>query len=619
MSETLSLGAEFPAASRDEWVAAAEKVLKGKSIDSLRTVTYDDIVIEPLYTADEALDPGLPGQAPYVRHTQPLGTTPDGWDVRQRFAHPDPAVNNAAILDGLGRGVTSLLVRVDDAADLARMLEGVMLHLAPVALDAAHATEHSARALVSLWQEAGIAPAEARGAFRMDPLGLLATSGALRSDLAHSYEHLLGVVNMTAGLFPGVTSIAVDATVHADAGASEADELAYSIASAVEYLRVLVDGGLSIDQACAQIEFTYSATADQFSTIAKLRAARRLWARVAEASGASVTAQAQRQHAVTSASMLTKSDPWVNALRTTIACLAAGVGGADVVTVAPLDGAVGVADDLALRMARNTQMLLLEESGLGHVVDPAGGAWYVESLTDQLAQTAWTRFQSIETAGGMGAHLLSGAVHQRVAEVVEIRERDAATRTAPITGVSEFPDLDEQPLDRVAEAPRPAVENPKAEVAPLAVYRPAATYEALRDAARGRDDAKIFLANLGPLAVHTARTSWATNFFATGGIRAHEAGSFATAEEAAAAFAQSGCQVAVLCSSDKVYADLAEPAAKALKDAGATQVFLAGNPGDKKLSYVGAGIDGFVHVGVDAPAIVASVHRQLGIDEGSDA
>ena len=614
MTDSLSLAAAFPEASRDEWLALAEKALKGASIDSLVTTTYDGIDIQPLYTADDAIDPGLPGQAPFVRHSQPLGTTPDGWDVRQRFALPDPAAQNEAILDALQRGVTSLWVRVDDPADLARMLEGVLLDLAPVSLDAGHATEHTARALVSLWQEAGLDPQRARGSFRLDPLGLLARLGVLRSDLAHSYEHLLGVVNMTAGLFPNVTSVAVDATVYADAGATEGDELAYSMATAVEYLRILVEGGLSIDQACGQIEFTYSASADQFSTIAKLRAARRLWSRIAGASGATGSAQAQRQHAVTDTAMLTERDPWVNALRTTIACLAAGVGGANAITVAPFDGAVGVSDELALRMARNTQLLLLEESSLGRVIDPAGGSWYVESLTDQLAEFAWSRFQTIEAAGGMGPHLTSGAVSEHLADVVARRRVDVATRAAPITGVSEYANLDEAPLERVPDVARPVVDAPKARIEPLAMYRPSAVYEALRDAADGRADAQIFLANLGPLAVHTARTSWATNFFATGGIRGVDVGSFAGADEAAEAFKLSGCKVAVLCSSDKVYAELAESTARALKDSGAEQVFLAGNPGDKKLGYVGAGIDGFVHVGVDAPAIVGSVHRQLGFE-----
>lgn len=612
-NERLTLGAAFAPADHEAWRAAAEKALRGKPVESLITETIDGVSIDPLYTEGPGVAAGVPGAAPFVRGATPTGGVLGGWDVRQHFAQTDPAAQNAAILDGLERGVTSVWVRTDEPGDLERILEGVLLDLAPVALDAGHATEHVARALVSLWQDGDHDPATIRGSFRADPLGRLARTGGLRSDLAHSYEHLVGLVTMSASLFPQVRSVAVDATVYADAGATEVQELAYSIATGVAYLRALVDGGLAIDQAAREIEFTYAASADQFATIAKLRAARRLWARVGEASGIAAGA-AQRQHAVTSRSMLTRHDPWVNLLRTTIACFAAGVGGAESVTTRAFDAAIGAADEIALRLARNTQLLLIEESNLARVIDPAGGSWYVESLTDDYAQAAWSLFQSIEAAGGFAQHLTGGAVAEDVGASVAARRAAVATRRQPITGVSEFADLDEEALDRpAAPAPRGVPADAKLTIEPIAPYRPSSAFEELRDAAAGHDSATIFLANLGPLAAHTARTSWSVNFFAAGGIRAVDAGSFSSPEDAEKAYRASGCRAAVLCSSDELYLQHAVATAKALKRADATLVLLAGNPGERKVAYAGAGIDGFVHVGSDAVAVLQSLHRLLGL------
>src|SRR5215218_2347470 len=220
----------------------------------------------------------------------------------------------------------------------------------------------------------------------------------------------------------------------------------------------------------------YGASADQFTTIAALRAARRLWDRVGEVSGAAPDLRAQRQHAVTSSVMTTKHDPWVNLLRTTVACFAAGVGGADVVTVQPFDAALGLPDAFSRRIARNTQNLLVEEGHLARVLDPAGGSWYVESLTDSLARAAWDWFTEIERAGGLAAALDSGLVGDRIAAAWDDRAERLAHRTDALTGVSGFPNLTEKLPER----------EPAAALLPsggLPRVRAAQEFEALRDAA----------------------------------------------------------------------------------------------------------------------------------------
>lgn len=289
---------------------------------------------------------------------------------------------------------------------------------------------------------------------------------------------------------------------------SAAQELGASLATGVAYLRELTGAGLSVEQACAQIEFRYAATADQFLTIAKLRAARRLWARVAEVCGAP-GAGAQVQHAVTSPVMMSRRDPWVNMLRTTIATLAAGVG-ADSVTVLPFDHALGLPDAFARRIARNTSTILIEESHLSRVIDPAGGSWYVEKLTDELAHAGWEFFQGIEQSGGQAAALRSGRLGQDLADTWAARSVKLAKRREPITGVSEFPNLAERPVERL-----PAPESPSGG---LPRVRRDEAYEELR----ARSDAhlaatgarpRIYLATIGPAAAHTARSTFVANLF----------------------------------------------------------------------------------------------------------
>jgi len=583
----LPLAAAFPAADRDRWRELVREVLRKSRraaedtpLDEVEglisTTTYDGITVGPLYTADDA-PPGRPGLPPYARGVGPGSEVLAAWDVRQRHAHPDPAVDREAIKADLENGVTSIWLVLGPGGmpveDLATALEGVLLDIAPIVLDAGPQAVQAAAALLEL------APA-ARGNLGLDPLGLAARTGA--------EPDLTGIAELTGG-HPGLRTIMVDATTYHDAGGSDVQELGCSIAAGVGYLRALTDAGLTVDQALAEVEFRYAATADQFLTIAKLRAARRLWARVAEAGGG--TGRGQRQHAVTSSAMMTARDPWVNMLRTTIAAFAAGVGGADAVTVQPFDAALGLPDDFARRIARNTQSLLLEESSLSRVADPAGGSWYVESLTEELAQAAWRWFQRIEAAGGLAAALRTGLIAGELATTWERRQDALAHRRDPITGVSEFPNLAERRPER-AKAPEPLGGG-------LPRVRYAQDFEQLRDAAdAAADRPKVFLATLGSVAQYTARATFAANLFQSGGIETV----LGTVDE----FAGSDTTVACLCSADKVYAEEAATAARALREAGAGKVWLAG-----KGEY--AGVDDYVFTGCDALGVLRTTLDDLGV------
>ncbi|MFD9788345.1 methylmalonyl-CoA mutase small subunit [[Kitasatospora] papulosa] len=612
-ADGFSPAAEFTDPSHDQWQSLVEGVLRrsGKDVEgaaaeeALSTSIEDGLTVRPLYTsADASPDPGLPGFAPFTRGSRAAGNTTDGWDVRQRHELADPVRLNEALLGDLENGVTSLWLAVGGPGGvpvqgLARALEGVHLDLAPLVLDAGSDPGPAVRELLGLYEARGLAKEAARGSLGVDPLGQAARTGA-DPELGTAVDWAL----LCARAYPGLRALAVDALPYHDAGGSAAEELALSLATGVAYLRELTAAGLSVEEACAQLEFRYAATADQFLTIAKLRAARRLWARVAEVCGAP-DAGAQRQHAVTSSVMMTRRDPWVNMLRTTLACLGAGVGGAESVTVLPFDHALGLPDAFARRIARNTSTILMEESHLARVTDPAGGSWYVERLTDELASSAWAFFQEIERAGGQAGALRSGMVQERLAATWAARSKDLARRKEPVTGVSEFPALDERPVERETAPAGPARGG-------LPTVRRDEAFETLR----ARSDAhlaatgsrpKVFLAALGPASVHTARASFAANLFLSGGIEpVHEPVSV-DASTAAAAFAASGAGIACLCSTEALYAEQADDVAAALRAAGAEQVFLAGRPAE----YAGA--DVHVFAGCDVVAVLSSELDRMGV------
>ena len=341
---------------------------------------------------------------------------------------------------------------------------------------------------------------------------------------------------------------------------------------------------------------------DQFLTMARFRAGRRLWARVAEASGADPGDRAPRQHALTSAVMLTRWDPWVNMLRSTVAVFAAGTGGADSVTVRPFDSALGRPDEFGRRTARNLQLVLLEESGLARVIDPAGGSWYVEDLTERLAVEAWERFRETEADGGMAASLASG----RLAEEAEACWRERAGRLADlsesVTGVSEFPNVEEVLLER-----QPSPASPSG---PLPLRRRSEPSEALRDAVVACNPVPtVLLVTLGPAAEHTARSTFARNLFGVAGIRAVESGD----PEGEQGPGTGGAVIAVLCGSDERYSTEAATAAGGLKAAGVKRVYLAGRPGDDEDDLRASGVDEFIHVGVDLVDVLSRALDDLGV------
>ncbi|MDN5852417.1 MAG: methylmalonyl-CoA mutase family protein [Actinomycetia bacterium] len=546
----------------------------------LDTQTYDGVTIAPLYTpADELPESPPPGQAPFTRGTRAGG----GWHVSARYGEGgDAPATNRLIVDDLNNGVSSVWLGVDPAgangvgpAEVGAALEGVLLDLAPVRLDAGPAFGDAAEALLAVVDAASVDDrSQVRLSLGADPFTLQIRNGSPVDDA--TFDDAVALAVRAADRPEHIRTLTVDGTVFHDAGASDAEELGECLAAGVAYVRALVDGGLDVAQALDAIEFRNAITDDQFAGIAKLRAFRKAWARVADVLGAPAAGAAQ-QHAVTSHAMMAQRDPWVNMLRTTLAVFAAGVGGAGDVTVLPFDhaldgGAPGVSERFAARIARNTQLLLLEESHVGAVADPAGGSWHVERLTGALAGQAWHAFQEIERAGGFASALESGVIVDRIATTRTARFDDIAHRRTSVTGVNEFPNLAESPI----------ASTPTADGGLLPVVRYAEQFEDMRDRsdrhlARQGERPRVFLATLGPVAEHNRRATYAKNLLASAGIDVAESGPVEEPGELERLVRESGSTVAVLCGTDGRYEQSGAGAVRALESGNVKRTYAVGS------------------------------------------
>ena len=627
----VDLGGGFDPATEDEWRALVDKVLKGRPFESLVSTTSDGIEVQPLYRdgPDES-DTGTPGSAPFTRSFSAAQRPAGRWDIRVEIADADPARANRKALSELERGATSLVLGggcLASPESLERTLEGVHLDLASISLAPGAAFRTTSEWLVDLWASRGLADKDISGGFGADPIATLARTGTLPQGIDRALADGVGLAVMAANRFDNLRTWSIDTTPYAEAGASEAQELAAMLSTTVAYLRAMQNGSMDAEAAVGQLELTLGASSDFFTTIAKLRAARRVFAAVTEACGADNAAVPTPLVARTLDRDLSRRDPWVNLLRVTTGAFAAALGGADAVITRSFDSQLESRGALGARMARNTQLLLSEESGVGRVVDPAGGSWYVETLTQRIAEEAWDTFRVFEGAGGLPAVLLDGTLATRIAAVAADRLTSVADRRAPLTGVSEFPNLDETAPDGEPHREGAAVEAPTTDSAthcePLRSLRWAEPYEALRDAADRHGDVNgqrpaVFLANLGPVASHTARASWAANLFAAGGLAASSSQrgtdhGFTSPDELAEDFSASSASIACICGSDETYAELGAAAAEVLTAAGAERVYLAGKPGDRRDALEAAGVDEFIHVGVDVVDVLDRAHRVLGI------
>ncbi|MBR0828601.1 methylmalonyl-CoA mutase small subunit [Bradyrhizobium manausense] len=613
--QQLSLAADFPRARYDDWRKLAGDVLKDAPFEKLVGKTYDGLKIDPLYQRASGVAPvvGRPAAAP--------------WQIIQRVDHPDASLANAQALTDLENGATGLALAfaggnssygfgLEPTADaVAKILKdvhldagiGIELQIGPQSRMAAiHVAEYV--------KSKGIDPAACDIRFGLDPLAASAVWGYSPYTWDEIAPAVTGAIKGLAALgFKGPFASADGRVIH-DAGGSEVQELAFVLACGVAYLRAIEGAGIPLEQVQGMVYARLSADADQFLTMAKFRAMRLLWARIEQASG--LTPKPLFIAADTAWRMLTQRDPYVNMLRATMATFAAGLAGANAITVLPHTLALGLPDPFARRVARNTQLLLLEESNLAKVCDPAAGAGGIETLTRQLCEAAWAVFQESEKAGGAFAALQQNLFQDKVVAARKAREVDVAKRRKVLTGASEFPNLHESETAVLNSTPVALTSygERKYKFDALSPMRLAEPFEALRD----KSDAalktrgvrpKVLLANLGTPADFTARATFAKSFFEAGGIQAMDSEGFADPAKLAAAFNASGAELACLCSSDKVYADQAEAVSRALQQVGAKHICFAGRPAENEAALRAAGVSYFIFAGVDALEILQAFYR----------
>jgi methylmalonyl-CoA mutase len=660
-TDDLRLAADFAPATYDDWRKLVDGVLKGAPFERLVGKTYDGLKIDPIYPRSHGAAP-IAGRAPAAP-----------WQIMQRIDHPDAGAANAQALHDLENGASGLTLvfagangaygfGLEPSAEaIEKVLDGIFIDAGiSIELQVGPQSRMAAIHLAEYIKRKGLSPAACDIRFGLDPIGACAVWGSSPYAWAEIVPAVTGgIKGLTALGFKGPFALADGRVIH-DAGGSEVQELAFALAVGVAYLRAVESAGITLEDAQGMIYARLSADADQFLTMAKFRALRLLWARIEAASG--LAPKPLFIAADTAWRMLTQRDPYVNMLRATMATFSAGLGGADSINVLPHTLALGLPDSFARRAARNTQLVLLEESNLAKVSDPAAGSGGIETLTKQLCEAAWSLFQEIEKAGGVFAALEQNLIQRKVAATRAVREANIAKRREVLTGASEFPNLHEA---QVSVDAKPIVlaayGEAKYKFDALPPMRLAAPFEALRDKSddilrRAGARPKVFLANLGTPADFTARATFAKSFFETGGIEAIDflpplreaspsplpSGERSTPQASgegapvsdsnpspspsaqerplpmgevkdfavlAAAFKASGAALACLCSSDRVYAGIAADAAKALQAAGAKHIYLAGRPGDLEGAFRAAGIDEFIFAGGDALATLREAYR----------
>ncbi len=587
---------QFPGVSYEEWRAKVEADLKGADFNKkLVWRTNEGFNVEPIYRAEDIAGlkttDSLPGEYPYVRGTR----SNNDWLTRQEIIAETPAEANKTALDVLTKGVNSLGFKVakPTVETLETLLDGIDLAKVEVNFDCCPCKALDlANALVAYLQKHN-ATKTFKGSIDFNPLRKALRHGAqIKAEAVENAKKLIEAVKEV----PGVKVIAVDSVLFCNGGAFIFQELGYALAWGAQWLTALTDAGLGIDEVASRIKFNMGVSSNYFMELAKFRAARMLWAQIVEQyKPASADSAKMHVHAATSQFNQTIYDAHVNLLRSQTEAMSAALAGVDSITVVPFDTPYKTPDTFSERIARNQQFLLKEESHLDKVVDPAGGSYYVETLTVSIANEAWKLFLEVEEKGGFFAEVDNGDVQKAVNASCEKRHTDVARRKEILLGTNQYPNINEMAADKIENKEcKCACGNEEKGENALLMKRAATDFEALRlatEAASNRP--KVFMLTIGNLAMRLARAQFSTNFFGCAGYEIIDNLGFDTVEAGVDAALEKGADVIVLCSSDDEYATLAPEAFKYLD--GRAEFVVAGAPACMD-DLKAAGINEFIHV-----------------------
>lgn len=698
---------EFPFPDVQKWKETAQESLKGKLFETLMTKTYEGIELKPLYVQKDVENLShvndLPGEGSFVRGADYLRNSAKAWDIAQEITGRSVKQFNKAIIEDLKRGQTMVNLVVDEATkrgyDADEAEEALVgLNGVPVAsindlrdaLANIDLKEHRLfmqtgisalplyASLVAYANDQNINIKDLVAFIGLDPIGSIASSGKSRLGIKRLYNTMAQLAKWSNENSPNIKMIYIQAELYHNAGGSATEELAFALATGVEYINEMLERGLEIDEIANQMYFSFAVGSNVFMEIAKLRAARMLWSKIVESFGGSKQAQKMYIHVRSSSWTKTVYDPYVNMLRTTTEAFAGAVGGANSMHVSPFDEAIRPDDTFSRRIARNTQIILQEESLLNQVVDPAGGSWYVESLTDALASKAWEQFQEVEKSGGMYEALIAGLIQQKVTDTRNQKKKNIEYRKDRIVGTNMYPNLDEKPLqvrEAIEDFKTPLIEELKAqkaanredivkalgvvkaavtndgqlvsafinaaamgatvgemidvlaenckgaEVEKLTFQRGAKCFEQLRQASESYKEKngqypKVFFANLGSIPKHKARADFSAGFFAAGGFESVTTSGFASSEEAVKAALESGIDIVTICGTDEQYEEFVPVIAKELKNNNKDiYILVAGKPSPELESqYVEAGVDEFIHVKSNCYQTLARLQERKGVN-----
>ncbi|KAF0195124.1 MAG: methylmalonyl-CoA mutase [Bacteroidetes bacterium] len=630
--KTAGILSEFPGVSTTEWEAKITEDLKGADYEKkLIWKTAEGFSIKPYYRAEdlEGLKDqmnSLPGVFPFLRGTN---TEKNDWEICQSIETPDPVTANAQAIDAVTRGATALSLNAQNltgSAEVTKMLKGV---------NAGENSLHfnSSRSYIQFmgWLEEGLKSTgtdvkKVRGSVDFDPISYLLLKGNFHYSQEEDLLEAVDLIDLAEKDMPGFRVITVNGQYFHNSGSTLVQELAFALASGNDYLAFLTGKGLSIDQAASRIVFAFTTGSNYFPEIAKLRAARMLWARIVEQyKPANPESAKMHIHATTANWNKTIYDPYVNLLRTTTEAMSAAIGGADLITVLPFDLDYKEPDDFSLRIARNQQIILKEESSLEKVVDPAAGSYYIESLTAAFADAAWKLFLEVEEKGGMIEAIKTGFVQDRVNESAKQRRAEIASRKTIVLGTNQYPNTSENVLQRI-QVEEEAGETEETEIPGLtpkyltiSIFRGTDDFEDLRLATEiweneGNKRPHVFLLTIGNLAMRKARAGFSTNLFGCAGYKVTDNAGFSTVEEGVKDALKAEADIVVLCSSDEEYAEIAPLAATLLKKANPeVQVVVAGYPKEIVDSLKAAGVDEFIHVRTNVLDTLYVFQQKLGV------
>jgi methylmalonyl-CoA mutase len=623
--EHLNLNKDFPLPDMAEWKKMVIESLKGGDYDKLmHTRTYEGISLKPIYNPEDIKDISFtdaqPGSSPYQRGNDPLKKLKEGWKVAQSHANPDPQALNHELLQALNRGLSMINLRlkhsddprgidIPDAAGFSTILQGIDLKAAPLFIQTDMADNDIFAMLEDHCAKNGIDLSELEGAIGFDPTGEFARKGATDMPLDELWQKVLRDVQTRVGKAPKMAAFIIDGTVYEAAGASGTQELAFVLATAIGYIHGLTAAGMRIDDIAPLMAVKLSLGSNFFMEIAKIRAFRLLWAEMIRAWGGNDESQKVWIHGKTAFFNKSTYDIYVNMLRTTTEAFSGVIGGVDSLEVERFDALLTESTEFSRRIARNQQLILAEEAHFGKVIDPAGGCYFVESLTQQLAEQAWSLMQELDGQGGMVRCLREGRIHELIAPVAKARVDAAHTRKDVFVGVNMYANPDDNPPNIPQHEAAAGSKAVKLEKGALPRNRALAGLEALRmniSAAKP----KVFLLTMGTISEYKARADFASGFFSVGGFEVIPGKGYTEIEDAVKAARESGAKAFCLCSTDDNYENLVAPLCKEL---GNTMI-LAGYPKDKIDLYSSQGIDIFIHLRANLYDTLSDLAKKLGVN-----